>query len=308
MDGRKGYFAAIVIAALSGCIANQQLQTAQAREVLRNDKGVTVYAAGDVADCKGGRPERSGAAKTAALIEAGLAADPAARVLMLGDATYPVGTLAEFTGCYEPTWGRFKQSTLPAPGNHEYYTPQAVGYYTYFGDIAGPERRGYYSFDLGPWHVISLNSYLKPEPYRAQLEWLARDLAQHKTRCTLAYFHHPRFSSGGHGDNPQIDDMWRMLAQAGVDLVLAAHDHNYERLAPKNADGNRDDAAGMRSFVIGTGGAKLTLLRFRGLDSEVVDNSTHGVLKLALKQQGYEWEFLPVKKDGFTDSGAGLCH
>lgn len=307
--GRKQYlFAITFIAALSGCLADQQLLTAQAREILRSDPGINVYAAGDIADCKKKTPPQTGAATTAALIESRLAQDPAARVLMLGDATYPVGTLAEFTDCYDPTWGRFKQRTHPAPGNHEYYTPQAIGYYTYFGDIAGPERRGYYSYQLGHWHVLSLNSYLKPEPHRAQLAWLKQELEKRKARCTLAYFHHPRYSSGGHGDNPQIDDMWRLLAEAGVDVVLSSHDHNYERMAPKNADGKRDDTKGMRSFIIGTGGAKLTLLRFRSLDSEVVDNTTHGVLKLNLKQQGYEWEFLPVKKDGFTDTGASLCH
>lgn len=297
-----------VVLALSGCFADQQLQTAQAREVLGSDKGATVYAAGDIADCKKMAPAESGAAKTATLIETELARDPNAKVLVLGDSTYPVGALEEFTNCYDPTWGRFKARTLPAPGNHEYYSPNAVGYYSYFAEIAGPERRGYYSLNLGSWQVLSLNSYLKPEPHQTQLRWLKQELERNKTRCTLAFFHHPRFSSGGHGDNPQIDDMWRILAEAGVDLVLASHDHNYERLARKNADGKRDDARGMRSFVVGTGGAKLTLLRFRGLDSEVVNNSVHGVLKLNLKQRGYEWEFMPVKKDAFTDSGANLCH
>lgn len=272
------------------------------------DKGVTVYAAGDIADCKNLPPAKSGAAKTAALIEAGLARDKNAVVLTLGDHTYPVGLPIEFENCYDSTWGRFKQRTYPAPGNHDYYTPQAIGYYGYFGEAAGPDRRGYYSFDLGGWHLISLNSYLKPEQHKEQLVWLKADLARNKTHCTLAYWHHPMFSSGGHGSDSRMKEAWEILVAAGADLVLAAHDHDYERFAPKNANGNRDDIRGIRQFVIGTGGAKLSLFTLRRADSEAKDNSTHGVLKLTLKQRGYEWEFLPVTEGGYTDHGATLCH
>jgi hypothetical protein len=289
-------------------MAQQLAQEAQARAAMQGDKGVTVYAAGDIADC-GKRPApQTGAAKTAALIEAGLARDKDAVVLTLGDNTYPVGTPEEFENCYQPTWGRFKQRTHPAPGNHDYYTPQAIGYYAYFGDAAGPDRRGYYSFELGSWHVISLNSYLKPKQHKAQMEWLKADLDRNKARCTLAYWHHPMFSSGGHGSDRRMEEAWKMLAAAGADLVLASHDHDYERFAPKDANGERDDARGMRQFVVGTGGAKLTPLGLRRFDSETSDNSTHGVLRLTLKQQGYEWEFLPVDAGGYKDRGAALCH
>jgi hypothetical protein len=305
---RRWIVSVIAFGTLTGCMAQQLARETQARSVMLGDKGVTVFAAGDIADCKNLPPEKSGAAKTAALVEAGLAADKDAVVLTLGDNTYPVGMPAEFDNCYQPTWGRFKQRTYPSPGNHDYYTPQAIGYYGYFGDAAGPDRRGYYSFDIGGWHIISLNSFLKPEPHRAQMEWLKADIARNKAHCTLAFWHHPVFSSGGHGSDSRMEEAWKMLANAGADLVLAAHDHDYERFAPKNANGERDDERGMREFIVGTGGAKLTPLGLRRFDSETSDNSTHGVLKLTLKQQGYEWEFLPADAGGFKDRGAALCH
>lgn len=272
------------------------------------DKGVTIYAAGDIADCKNLPPAASGAAKTASLIEVGLARDKNAVVLTLGDSTYPLGLPIEFENCYRPTWGRFKQRTHPAPGNHDYYTPEAIGYYGYFGEAAGPNRRGYYSFDLGGWHLISLNSYLKPEQHKEQLAWLKADLERNKARCTLAYWHHPMFSSGGHGSDSRMEEAWKMLVAADADLVLASHDHDYERFAPKDANGNRNEARGIRQFVVGTGGAKLSWFGLHRSDSEARDNSTHGVLKLTLKQRGYEWEFLPVTEGGYTDRGAALCH
>lgn len=295
-------------ALLSACQSDNSIRDASTKAILMPDKGVTVYAAGDIANCGKLRPEESGAAKTAGLIADRLANDAEAAVLTLGDHTYPVGLLSEFTGCYDPTWGKFKTRTYPSPGNHEYYTPRAVGYFSYFGEAAGPGRGGYYSFNLGEWHIVSLNSYLKPEQHKAQLEWLRTDLAQNPARCTLAFWHHPRYSSGEHGNNPQMDDAWRLLEAAGAELVLSSHDHNYERFAPQDGDGRHDDPRGMRQFVVGTGGATLTPLRFRKSNSEVSDNSTHGVLKVVLKDIGYEWEFLPVEEGGFTDSGTALCH
>ena len=229
-------------------------------------------------------------------------------VFTLGDNAYSSGTRADFQNCYEPTWGRHKSRTRPAPGNHDYENPGASAYFEYFGANAGPIGLGYYSFDLGGWHLISLNSYLNPEQHKEQLAWLKADLARNKTYCTLAYWHHPMFSSGGHGSDSRMEAAWKILAAAGADLVLAAHDHDYERFAPKDANGNRDDARGMRQFVVGTGGAKLSLFLLQRADSEAKDNSTHGVLKLTLKQRGYEWEFLPVTEGGYTDHGAALCH
>ncbi|HEV2612426.1 MAG TPA: metallophosphoesterase [Noviherbaspirillum sp.] len=296
------------ILALSGCQSDKSSTLGSGPAESIPGKGVNVYAAGDIADCKKVKPANSGAAKTAALIEARLANDPEAAVLSLGDHTYPIGLLDEFTSCYEPTWGRFKKRTYPTPGNHEYYTPKAVGYYSYFDEIAGPEQRGYYSFRLGSWHVISLNSYLKPNEHQAQMEWLKADLEKNKTRCTLAYWHHPLFSSGGHGSSPRMKDAWKLLVEAGADVVLSSHDHDYERFAPQDENGREDGKRGMRQFVVGTGGAELTPFWFRKFNSEVSDNSSFGVLKLNLKPTGYEWEFLPVDEDGFRDRGAALCN
>lgn len=305
---RGVFHAALVALLLAGCKSDKHAQEEQAKALLIPGKGIPVYAAGDIADCRNRTVEESGAAKTAALIAAGLAADKDAVVLTLGDNTYPVGLYKEFTDCYEPTWGQFKDRTYPSPGNHEYYTPHAVGYYQYFGKAAGPDRRGYYSFRLGNWHVVSLNSYLKPEEHQKQLAWLRRELEQNKTLCTLAFWHHPKFSSGGHGSDPRMDDAWNMLHEAGAELVLSSHDHNYERFAPQTPAGERDAERGIRQFVVGTGGAKLTPFRFRKMNNEAGDNLTHGVLKLILKDVGYEWEFLPASKDGFTDRGMALCH
>lgn len=294
-----------------------QAQTASHKEVDRAatretlvipGKGVSVYAAGDIADCRRLSAEDSGAAKTARLIADALEEERDAAVLALGDNTYPIGLLQEFTDCYGPTWGQFKKRTHPTPGNHEYYSPEAAGYYRYFGAAAGTARRGYYSKRIGAWHVLSLNSNLNPELHAEQIAWLKKDLADNGRACTLAFWHHPRHSSGGHGSSMRMDDAWRILAEHGADVVLAAHDHQYERFAPLSADGEPDPARGMRSFVVGTGGARLTPLRFPRPHSEAVDNTSLGVLKLNLKPTGYEWEFLPVEKDGFSERGAARCN
>lgn len=265
--------------------------------------GVTIYAAGDIADCR-----TQGAANTAALITAGLAADQHAAVLTLGDNTYPEGRPQEFSECYEKTWGQFKSRTYPSPGNHDYYTPGAAGYFGYFAAAAGPGTLGYYSYDLGKWHLVSLNSNLAPAEYQAQLAWLKSDLAQHPHACSLAYWHHPMYSSGGHGNTERMKEVWQALDSAGVDVVLVAHDHDYERFAPISGGGERDDLRGMRQFVVGTGGAGLTAFGLTSKHSKVLDNSTHGVLRMTLKDIGYEWKFLPVEGGSFTDHGVALCH
>jgi hypothetical protein len=271
-------------------------------------KGYTIYAAGDVADCRKDNPPISAAAKTAALIASRLANDPESAALVLGDSTYPVGRMEEFSNCYQPTWGQFKARTYPSPGNHEYYTPGAIGYFGYFGEAARQGGRSYYSLELGKWHVISLDSNLKSDEYTAQLAWLKADLDQRKTLCTLAFWHHPVFSSGGHGNDDRMKDAWRMLHAANADVVLSGHDHDYERFAPQDADGRRDEARGIREFVVGTGGAQLTSFGLRKSNSAVSDNRAHGVLRMVLKETGYEWEFLPVSGGFVSDRGAALCH
>ncbi len=210
-----------------------------------------IYAAGDIASCpKKQAIAATDAAKTAALVLAGLNRNPGAVALTMGDNTYPDGKAAEFTGCYAPTWGQFKARTHPAPGNHDYRTPGAAGYYDYFGALAGPDRRGYYSVQLGQWQILSLNSYLHPAEHAAQLTWLKAELAAHPSDCTLAYWHHPVFSSGGHGDDPRMADAWKILQAANVDLILSGHDHDYERFAPQDSSGKADPQHGIREFVV----------------------------------------------------------
>jgi 3',5'-cyclic AMP phosphodiesterase CpdA len=271
---------------------------------------VTVYAAGDIARCASGDAAYAGAADTARTVAAGLAADPDAIVLTLGDHTYPRGKAAEYTDCYGPTWGRFKDRTWPAPGNHEYYTAQAAPYFAYFGERAG---RGYYSLDLQGWHIVSLDSNLAPAAHQMQLAWLRADLASHPARCTLAFWHHPLYSSGGHGSIPKMRDAWQLLMDAGAELVLSGHDHDYERFAPQDADGQLDRARGLRQFVVGTGGAYPTPFLLTVDHSETRDNGRTGVLRLRLLDGRYEWEFLesgrltPLDLPP-PDRGSDVCH
>lgn len=274
----------------------------------------TVYTAGDIARCKHPDPRWSGAAATATLVEWALRADPQASVLTLGDHTYPDGATREFADCYAPTWGRFRERTWPTPGNHEYNTPGAAPYFAYFGPRAG---RGYYAVRLGSWHVISLDSNLKGPAHAAQLSWLrdelARAQAQAPTRCTLAFWHHPLYTSGGHLGPGRMQDAWDILYRAGAELVLSGHDHDYERFAPQDAHGRLDPAHGLRQFVVGTGGAYATpFLRIRD-NSEVREASFDGVLRLRLLDGGYEWQFLAAEPEripaGATlDRGSSSCH
>lgn len=269
---------------------------------------VTIYAAGDIADCRKVSFEKTGAAKTAKLIQAGLQAKPDAWVVTLGDNTYPIGAPKEFNDCYDKTWGAFKTRTLPSPGNHDYGVPLAHGYFNYFGALAGEDQRGYYSRKIGNWQLLSLNSNLRGAEMEQQLNWLKDELQQKRAHCTLAFWHHPVFSTGGHGDNAVMRKVWEILVQEKADLVLTGHDHSYERLAPLNAAGFVDNALGMRSFVIGTGGAYLGPMFFPRETTEVRQNEAQGVLRLDLSAQGYQWEFVAVEGQIFRDKGQGQCH
>jgi 3',5'-cyclic AMP phosphodiesterase CpdA len=267
-----------------------------------------VLAAGDIADCRTTPAADSAAERTAQLIAAQLKQHPDAKILTLGDNTYPVGAPDEFKNCYAPTWGRFLQATHPAPGNHDYLTPGAQGYFDYFGDRAGKGQRGYYRVQIGAWRVFSLNSYLKnPLEHAAQLAWLKQELASSHATCTLAYWHHPVFSSGGHGNDKRMDEAWELLEAFHADLILSGHDHDYERFARQNGKGEAVPD-GMREFVVGTGGTPLTPLLLRRNNSEAVNNTDHGVLKLNLKDDGYDWEFLAVPGASFSDRGSDTCH
>ena len=258
--------------------------------------------AGDIASCSREQDEA-----TAALLDT-----IGGTVFTLGDTAYENGTRREFAECYDPTWGRHKARTRPAVGNHEYGTRAAAGYFEYFGAAAGDPSKGYYSYDHAGWHVIVLNSNCEHvqgcDAGSPQEEWLRADLAASKATCTLAYMHHPRFTSGEHGNSLSVGPLWQALYEAGADVTLAGHDHDYERFAPQDPSGNADPERGLRQVVGGTGGIHLRSFRDIVPNSEVRDSETHGVLKLTLRPTEYEWEFIPIAGSAFTDSGTGTCH
>ena len=227
-------------------------------------------------------------------------------VMAVGDIAYQRGTREEFANCYQPTWGRHKSRTRPVPGNHDYRTEDAEPYFETFGARAGPGRLGYYSYNLGSWHIIALNSNIDVSSDSPQAQWLREDLAARPTLCALAYWHHPRFSSGEKGNFGQMRDFWRILDDANVDVIVAAHDHDYERFAPLNAQGVADPN-GIRSFVVGTGGDTLDPFVEIKPHSEVRNARTHGVLKLELFPGRYEWEFVPIPGGTFSDGGGATC-
>lgn len=194
-----------------------------------------------------------------------------------------------------------------APGNHEYESPNASPYYEYFGAAAGPTGAGYYSYELGAWHIIVLNSNVRADVGSAQYFWLRQDLDAHDDLCTLAYWHHPLFSAGPNGNSVFMRDIWRLLYDRDTEVVISAHDHMYEQFAPQDANGRFDQLRGIRGFVVGTGGAPLYDLVF-GQPNLVTWSSTHGVLKMTLTSTGYSWEFLPVAGSSYRDAGSGTCH
>ncbi len=273
---------------------------------------VVVAAAGDIA-CKPGEAPladgRSCQQKSTSDLLTGVSLDA---VLPLGDLQYEAGGFAGFAASYGPTWGRFKAITRPVVGNHEYGTRDAGGYFSYFGSTAGDPAQGWYSYDLGSWHLIALNSECSHVggcgAGSAQERWLKADLAAHRTACTLAYWHEPRFSSGLHGDKADYDAFWRDLYDAGAEIVLNGHDHDYERFAPQNPDRGLDLARGIREFVVGTGGAIHRHFKTVRPNSEVRDADTFGVLLLRLGPGRYQWQFVPEPGKELTDSGTGLCH
>lgn len=232
-------------------------------------------------------------------------------VLALGDNQYEDATYEKYRRSYGPTWGRLKAITHPIPGNHEYFAT-TTGYFRYFGGAAGDREKAYYSFDLGSWHLVALNSECYASggcnPASEQLQWLRRDLAAHRSRCTLAFWHWPRFSSGGTGFGIVLRTFWDALHQAGADVVLNAHDHHYERFAPMDPSGVPDPDHGIREFIVGTGGQYHTGLGERPVTSEVRNATTFGVLELTLRDGSYSWRFLPVPGKSFTDSGSASCH
>ncbi|MFO1398909.1 MAG: metallophosphoesterase [Burkholderiales bacterium] len=266
----------------------------------------TIVAAGDIAQCFNAPAAQSAAARTAAII-----APADAMVLTLGDHAYDTGTASEFANCYDPTWGHAAKSrTRPAPGNHDYYTQDAAAYFDYFGAAAGPDRRGWYSFDFAGWHFIALNSLTEVQPGSPQYEWLKADLARTRdTLCTIAYWHFPAFNSGAdYGSVLSMRPMFEALYDGGVEIVLSGHEHIYERYAPQRADGTADPLRGVRQFVVGTGGHTLNGLGDPVANSEYRQNTRHGLLRLTLGDGTYGWVFQPTGGDAPMDSGTGTCH
>jgi hypothetical protein len=261
--------------------------------------------AGDIASCD----DLAGAEATAKLID-----HIPGTVFAAGDLAYPDGSDEQFANCYGPTWGRFKDRTRPAAGNHEYHSDGASGYARYFGAAAGDPKKGYYSYELGAWHIIVLNSECDQvggcDAASPQGKWLRQDLADSKTTCTLAYWHKALFSSGGkHGNDPQMKPFWDALYLAGADVVLNGHDHDYERFAPQDPDGKLDKERGIREFVVGSGGKNShRLFGATKPNSETRNAEAFGVLKLTLHAKSYDWEFIPEAGKTYTDSGTGTCH
>jgi chitodextrinase len=275
-----------------------------------------VYAAGDIA-CdptdtyfNGGSSTHCHELKTSDIIVNG----GAAKALALGDLQYNSASLSNLRASYDRSWGRVKSITRPALGNHE---SSGGGYFDYFNGVginngpAGERGKGYYSFDVGSWHLIALNSNCSRVPCNAgsaQEQWLRADLAANPRTCTLAYWHHPRFSSGHDGDGTFMQDIWKDLYDRDADLALVGHSHDYERFAPMNSSGALDRTRGIREFVVGTGGAFFTGLSGARPNSEVRQNNTFGVLKLTLHPTSYDWRFVPEAGRTFTDSGTDSCH
>jgi acid phosphatase type 7 len=253
---------------------------------------VVLVGAGDIASC----------AYTTDTATAKLLDSISGTVFTTGDNVYTNGTYTQYMDCYHPTWGRHKSRTKPVPGNHEYNTSGAAGYFKYFSNT-----RSYYAYNLGDWRIYALNSNIDVSTTSAQVKWLKADLAANPKKCVLAYWHHPRWSSGAkYGNNSKYQALWKTLYDAGAELVISGHEHHYERFKQMNASGSAV-SKGMREFVVGTGGAALYGFGSIRSASEVRNSSTHGVLKLTLSSTSYSWQFVPVAGKSFKDSGSTNC-
>jgi acid phosphatase type 7 len=263
------------------------------RPTLASAAEVVLVGAGDISRCDNNNDEA-----TARLLD-GISGT----VFTTGDNVYESGTAAQFTNCYGPTWGRHKSRTKPVPGNHEYGTSGASGYFNYFGNL--PQ---YYAYNAGDWRVYALNSEIDTSSTSAQVQWLKQDLAANPRLCVLAYWHQPRWSSGSaHGSSSKVQPLWQALYNAGAELVINGHEHNYERMAPMDGRGQAV-GTGLREIVAGTGGASHSGFGSILSASRVRNSDTYGVLKLILKSDGYSWIFVPVAGSTFTDSGGTRCH
>jgi acid phosphatase type 7 len=253
---------------------------------------VIIAGAGDISSCSNNNDS-----KTAQL----LGQIAPSYVFTAGDNAYDSGTLTQYTNCYRPTWGQYKSRTKPVPGNVEYKTSGASGYFNYFGV---PK---YYAYNAGAWRIYALNSEIDTSSTSAQVQWLKKDLAANPRKCVLAYWHRPRWSSGVHGNNSKVQPLWQVLYNAKAELVISGHDHDYERFAQLNANGQAV-FPGLREIVVGTGGSGHTGFGTILSTSRARNSSTYGVLKLTLRLDGYDWKFVPISGQSYTDSGSTSCH
>jgi hypothetical protein len=296
----------IAVAAVSGILTSYAPMERAPDPVQVTSSAPVLVGTGDIADC-----DTNGDEATAQLLD-----KIDGTVFTTGDNIYGKGqgTLERYQECYEPSWGRHKARTRPAIGNHDYPKHDVpTDYFQYFGANAGEPGKGYYSYDLGAWHIIVLNSVCDKvdggcKAGSPQEQWLRAQLAAHPTACTLAYWHHPRFSSGKkHGNDKDVQAFWDALYEAGVDVVINGHEHSYERFAPQDPKGRADPVRGIRQFVVGNGGKSLYDFDTPIENSKVRNNDTFGVLKLTLHPTSYDWEFIPVAGNTFTDSGSASC-
>ena len=293
--------AAAIFAASSASAFAQGIKPAAQAAASAGDP--VLVGAGDIVDCA----DLTGAEATAKLLD-----KIPGTVFTVGDNVYPDGTAQQFRECYGPTWGRHKSRTRPSTGNHDFHSGGASPYFDYFGAAAGDPKTGAYSYDLGAWHIIVLNSECLPAggcgPGSQQEKWLKQDLQAHPAVCTLAYWHKPLFSSGGsHGNDSATHAFWLDLYAAHAALVLGGHDHDYERFAPQDPSGKADPEHGIREFVVGTGGKSHRPFIIPVPNSEVRDADTYGVLKLTLHATSYDWEFIPEAGKSFGDTGSAPC-
>jgi hypothetical protein len=314
---RKYWSVSLLVVAAGAVAALLVLGLSDGQSAQAQTTSAVVVGAGDISGC-----DTTGDEATAKLLDSLAGTVPTMTVLTIGDNAYTEGSLDQYNNCYGPTWGRHITRTSPAVGNHEYRTANASGYFDYFGAAAGERDKGYYSYDKGAWHIVVLNSECKywatgfidgPSQCSSQqqadmIAWLKGDLAAHSTTCTLAYFHHPRFSSGYGGNALETQPIWDALYAANADVVLSAHDHIYERFAPQSPNGTLNTARGIREFVVGTGGRDHGGIGTIKANSKVRNTSTYGVLKLTLNATSYSWKFVPVAGKTFSDSGTTSCH
>lgn len=302
VEGRNVLAVELHQAAATSSDLSFDLELSVRRAVVDTSGDPTALAVGDIAVC-GSRFDEA-----TSLVADGIAG-PA---LLLGDTVYNNGTTAEFRDCFNPSWGRHRARARPAVGNHEYGSPGAGPYFDYFGASAGDRMRGYYSYEIGSWHAVVLNSNCSEVggcgAGSPQERWLREDLRMHPTRCTLAYWHHPRFSSGQHGSSTSYGAFWTALQEANADVILVGHEHDYERFAPLNAMGEVDPMRGIRQLIVGTGGAGLRTFSTLVRGGVARDITSHGVLKMTLREGLMEYEFVPVAGDRFVDLGHLECH